>query len=110
MSWFEYGKPARRSLRRGVWLRVRNIPEPLVKEAKKYLDRNEFIEWAEVKEIRPKGQVFLEFWCRKEGSMKPGKPVVFKVFGLVVDEDPKWICEGDLGRGWKADKSEATTA
>lgn len=101
MSWFEYGHPVHRSSRRGVWLRVRNLPEPLVKQAKKYLTKDEFVEWVEVKEIRPKGQVYLEFWCRKIGSMKPGKPVINKVFGLVVDEDSAWICEGDLGRGYK---------
>lgn len=101
MSWFEYGTPERRSWRKGVWLRVRNLPAPLVKEAKKYLGITEFIEWVEVKEIRPHGKVYLEFWCRKVGSMKPNKPVINKVFGLVVDENPEWICEGDLGRGYR---------
>lgn len=100
MSWFEYGTPERRSHRRGVWLRVRNLPKPILKEAKKYLSFTESIEWVEVKEMRPEGRVFLEFWCRKIGSMRPGKPTVFKVFGLVVSEDPSWICEGDLGRGF----------
>ncbi len=102
MSWFEYGTPKRRSLRKGVWLRVRNLPESLVKRVKKHLGMTETIEWCEVKEIRPNGQVYLEFWCRKFGSLK-GPEFVSKVVGFVTDEDPAWICEGDLGRGWKGD-------
>lgn len=104
MSWFEYGTlPAnKRKLRKGVWLRVRSLPEPLLKEAKKLLSWRETIEWVEVKEIRPEGRVFLQFWCRKIGFLKPEKPTVFKVFGFDVPEDPTWICEGDLGRGYKS--------
>jgi hypothetical protein len=101
MSWFQYGTPTKRSLRKGVWLRVSDLPEPITKQAKKYLSKNENIDWIIVSEIHPNNKVSLEFWCHKIVPMKANKPTVYKVFHLLVDENPEWTCEGDLGRGYK---------
>lgn len=105
MSWFEYGVPAlnKRRLRKGVWLRVRNLPDPIVKAARKKLRSNdEEIDWVLVEGIRPDRQVLLEFWCHDpiRDRMADGTQRQ-TVFHLLVVEDPKWICEGDLGRGYK---------
>jgi hypothetical protein len=109
MSWFEYGTPKRRHLRKGVFLRVRNLPENLLKSAKKILKPGEMIEWVEVSGIEANGKVLLEFWCAHEFSPEigrlqkkiPGFHRRFTVFHLFVDENPEWICEGDLGRGYR---------
>jgi len=109
MAWFEYGTPKRRSLRKGVALRVRHLPEPIVKEANKLKRAGEFIDMVFVEEILPKGRVLLQFWCRRHGSkeIKFGR---YTVFAFDVPEDPKWVCESDLGRGYKPDKDDPPDA
>ena len=104
MSWFEYGVPERRALRKNVWLRVRHLPDALKKRAKKHMRLFEEIEWVAVQEIHPNGKVLLEFWCRRPGDYQRSDKFVrrYNVFSFEVDEDPTWICEGDLGRGYKA--------
>lgn len=115
MSWFEYGTPKSRKVRKGVWLRVRCLPQPILDTAKKIMRTGENIEWVIVKEIRPNNQVYLEFWCKEYPALNAGIKVIkqffakqkknpllfnrYAVFGFVADEDPTWICEGDLGRG-----------
>lgn len=117
MSWFNYGTPKKRSLRKGVWLRVRNLPESLLKTAKTLMRINEEIQWIIVSEICPNNQVYLEFWCKETMPLDQGTEAIkrfmeerekntllhnrYNVFGFVVDEDPEWICEGNCGRGFK---------
>lgn len=43
----------------------------------------------------------LEFWSRIAGKDPFNRHVVVH---LLVDEDPKCVCEGDVGRGWKPNK------
>lgn len=105
MSWFEYGtpNPKKRHLRKGVWLRVAHLPKPLLKEAKKKLQFSvEFIDWVVVSEMRPDNEVLLEFWCHNPRTdvFKDGT-VRYTVFHILTKEDPTWVCEGDLGRGYK---------
>lgn len=103
MSWFEYGVPERRSLRKGVFLRVRDLPPALLSKARTYMKRGEQIEMVKVLEIRPDNYVYLEFWCL-ENRQDIKKKILFErrvVFGFLEQENPKWICEGDLGRGYK---------
>jgi len=99
MSWFEYGKPKRRSLRKGVWLRVRDLPGDVRLKIRALLKKNERITWVAVQEIRPKGQVLLECWAHVPKESMNRHIVVH----VLVDENPEWICEGDLGRGYKGD-------
>ena len=98
MSWFEYGTPQRRSLRKGVCLRVRDLPPNLVKDAKKLMRRGEHLQMVQVLEIRPKGHVLLQFWSRRIGKDPFNRHTVFTIY---VKEDPEWICEGDIGRGYR---------
>ncbi len=104
MSWFEYGTPKKRSLRKNVWLRVERLPEKILKDAKKRMRSGEYIDWVAICEIKTAPQVLLEFWCHDPCDAFNRKNVFsprFTVFHLLVDEDPTWICEGDLGRGYK---------
>jgi hypothetical protein len=101
MAFFFYGTPTRRHLRKNVWLRVSALPENILAQANKHLGKTENIEWVIITDILPKNKVVLEFWCRKRNSWKPNKPQIYKVFHLLVDENPEWVCESDLGRGYK---------
>lgn len=104
MSWFEYGTPKRRSLRKNVWLRARSLPENILQDAKKNMRSGEYIERVVVCEIKTAPRVLLEFWCCNPLDAISNKLTCFTrytVFHLIVDEDPNWICEGDLGRGYK---------
>lgn len=105
MSWFEYGtlSPKKRKLRKGVWLRVGNLPAHILKEARsKMRSKLEQIEWVVVSEMRPENKVLLEFWCRTPvKDMLYDRSCRYTVFYVLATEDPTWICEGDLGRGYK---------
>jgi hypothetical protein len=82
--------------RKGVALRVRDLPPLLLGRVRSYMEPGEEIEYAIVSEMRQDGQVFVEFHCRKRFEpIGPRKVVI----GLEVPEDPQWVCEGDLGRG-----------
>lgn len=105
MSWFEYGSlpPKKRKLRKGVWLRVRNLPRPILDAVKpKFRSAKESIDWVVVSEMRPDGLVLLEFWCHNpfEDNFADGSQR-FSVFHLLAKENPSWICEGNMGRGYK---------
>lgn len=101
MSWFLYGDNlTKRSLRKGVWLRVRSLPPPLREEARKYLRKDEHIQWIIVQEIQPNGYVLLEFWAQSTNDMMKGIER-HNVFHIRTVENTQWVCEGDLGRGYK---------
>jgi hypothetical protein len=115
LSWFEYGEPEKRSWRKGVWLRVRALDAEILEIAKRFMRPDEEIQWVEIKEMQSDGRVLLEVWANNyadkiEHSEKEGAyPKYFEslygfssrynVFYFSVKEDPKWVCEGDLGRG-----------
>ena len=104
MSWFEYGTPERRSHRKGVWLRVRNLAPAILDKVQPFIPPDEKINWVIVKEIQKKGMVYIEVWCSRLDNLTTGANTgVYKstVLGLQIQEDPAWICEGDLGRGYK---------
>lgn len=102
MSWFEYGNLTgrKRNLRKGVWLRRRCLPPDILEKTTEYLRVGDVIQWVVVLEIRPKGQVMLEVWSQNISDMAISLQR-FNVFNFLVDENPNWICEGDLGRGHK---------
>jgi hypothetical protein len=95
VSWFLYGDQKKRSKRKGIWLRVRNLPEPLLSDVNKFLSTGEQIDYVIVKELQEKNKVLLEFWCHKMFGPDERRIVI----QLSVEEDPEWVCEGDLGRG-----------
>lgn len=103
MSWFEYGVPSKRSLRKNVWLRIRDLPSEILDEARNRMRPGEEIDWIIVKEIQKKNKVLLEFWCHVPGRQDyfSDSSHRFTVFYMSVLEDPNWVCEGDLGRGYK---------
>lgn len=104
MSWFVYSDQQKRRYRKGIWLRLRSLPEDLLAKIKSNMQDNETLAWVVVQELRPKNQVLLEVWCNQLAGMGhwPWKKTNerFTVFHLLVDEDPNWVCEGDLGRGF----------
>lgn len=106
MSWFEYGTPKKPHSRRGVFLRVRRLPQDILDRAKQVMLPDETIEMVKVLQVKPlENQVLLKFYCREAlkdeprltAHMQAGRHIVFT---LVADINPEWICEGDLGRGW----------
>lgn len=99
MGWFEYGTPERRHLRKGVCLRTEALPEELQLVASQKMRENETLFIVKISEIRPRGQVLLEFWSKET----PNTMERYTVFYHLVDEDPKWVCESDIGRGYKGE-------
>lgn len=95
MSWFEYGTPEKRSWRKGVALRVRDLPPDLLAYVKKYKGRFQQILYVLVVEIKNDGHVLLEYHCGSR-ILSPKQTVITQH----VKENPAWICEGDLGRGY----------
>jgi hypothetical protein len=95
MSWFTYSDQPRRRYRKGIWLRIRSLPDDLLKEIKSRMKGQESLAWVTVQELRPKNQVLLEVWCYET----PFPNERFTVFHVLTDENPNWICEGDMGRG-----------
>jgi hypothetical protein len=101
MSWFVYSDQQVRKYRKGIWLRTRCLPKDLSEKIKKNMGKFESLAWVQVEELRPNNQVLLEVWCYQFKFPWRGidKPERYSVFHLLVDENPNWICEGDLGRG-----------
>lgn len=103
MSWFYFGDQDRRRYRKGMWLRVRHDANPdvykLIKKSK-LLRFSEHIERIIVKENLRDGKVLLEIWARSLKDMIRLKTRDrFSVFYIDAKENPKWVCEGDMGRG-----------
>lgn len=97
MGWFEYDysdPEDRRSHRRGVFLRV--LFFPIDEDIKEMMREGERLETIEVKELLKGDNVLLEFRSRANGD-----PIErCTCFSMVYKEDPKWVCESDIGRGW----------
>ena len=51
-------------------------------------------------ELKENNQVLLEMWCRIafQCNNKYDRNIVYH---FLEEENPEWICEGDLGRGLK---------
>jgi len=95
MSWFKYSDQPKRALRKGIWLRTRNLPAPILKEIESNITNGESLLWVEVKELQKNGFVLLEIWCKQISKKEK-----YTVFHVSAKEDEDWICEGDLGRGF----------
>jgi len=98
MAWFKYEDQPIRKYRKGIWLRVRSLPEELLATINENMKKGEDIAWVMIEEVRPGGEVLLEVWCYQPRSRKY-KIERYSVFHLLVRENPQWTCESDLGRG-----------
>lgn len=100
MSWFYYGDQPIRRYRKGVFLRVRNLPDGIMDQVNKVLTKGQTLYHVKVAELKPDKQVLLEFWMQpRRIAMKPYPIHVYEVFYLTVPENPMWVCESDVGRG-----------
>lgn len=107
MSWFTYDVPKPRSLRKGVYLRVRNLPPDMLEQWSAVCQPrpNEQLDMVKVLEIRPAGRVLVECWSHVPFIDHPTDKHVVVTFE--TDENPFWVCEGDLGRGFKPNRHES---
>ena len=98
MSWFYLKEQTKRRYRKGIWLKVESLPKELSRKIYKHVPWFNTIEWIEIKELREDRKVFLQVWTL---SLRQVPKIVRKyvVFSLLVDEDPEWVCHGDLGLG-----------
>jgi hypothetical protein len=104
MSFFFLKDQPSRRKRRGVFLRV-NALTPEVKkkliDTKIYTPGSDIIDWVSILEVHPKGKVLLEVRIKRFWDIikhyPGGTPQTLVTFE--VDEDPEWVCEGEVGRG-----------
>ena len=101
MSWFALQDQPNRKKRKGIWIRAGSNPDVMEAIKKSRLMRpTDTLEWVEISELRSDNKVLLEVWCRSLVDCVRGKHR-HNVFHLYMDENPEWVCEGDLGRGLK---------
>ena len=109
MSWFTYDNIKSNRHKKGVRLRYHSNPK-LKKIIKKHRCKRllDFVERVIVCESKENNQVLLEVWCLnlKDSLLKKHR---HNVFYVIIDENPKWVCEGDLGRGLVEPKNEQRT-
>lgn len=101
MSWFILKDQESRRKRKGICLRMRTgVNEDVMKAIKKSkLKRpSKAILTVEIHELRKDGEVLLEVTCNSLIDMLRRK-LRYNVFHILIDENPEWICEGDIGRG-----------
>lgn len=99
MSWFLLKNQPSRRKRKGICLRLRFCPDVQEAIRKSKLMRKGESPWQVViLELRPKGKVLLQVWCHALRDMVRSRHRS-NVFCVLVDENPEWTCEGDLGRG-----------
>lgn len=101
MSWFVLGDIKERSKIKGIWLRTKTGNNPDVEDAikkSKNLRLSERVWKIEIVELRKNNQVLLEIWAKSTIDMMRNKER-HNVFHILINQNPNWICEGDLGRG-----------
>lgn len=96
---FLYGEPRRRSRRRGVWLRVKELPSDLRHYFESRMRAGEVLSHVVVSQIKWDG-VVLEAWCANPHEFKIQDPI-WTVIQARVPENPDWVCEKNLGTGWR---------
>ena len=94
---FLYGTPRRRSRRRGVWLRIKNLPSDVKDYFEQRISPLERISHVVVSQIKWDG-VVLEAWCVDPNKFNIKEPV-WTVVQLRTPENPDWVCEKNLGTG-----------
>ena len=104
MSWFYLKDQPVRRKRIGIWLRVRSLPEDLIKKVSKIKRKAEHPWQIKIAELRPKGEVLLEMWCSSPHLLMLQSHKRYDrniVYHFLEKENPEWVCEGDLGKGLK---------
>lgn len=113
MAWFLLKDQPKRSLRKGICLRIRNLPESLMKKILAQLpDTGVYsgpmklgqIESVIIDGVLSDGKVRLEVWSsthedRMRHIQDANTPFKYSVLLFVVDENEEWVCEADQGRG-----------
>jgi len=113
MSHFSFGAITKDENKLGVWLRPESN-EQLLKKIKKVgrVKPHETVHRIIIEEVNNmphKQLVYIQVWLYKITigqifrilfKSKP-KAIRFIVFGFWENENPEWICEGDLGTGLK---------
>ena len=111
MSHFLYGsvKPTKT---KGIWLRSRRGANPdldkIIKQSGllRVTDRVERIIVCERHATGTnKGKVWIEVWCQSVVD-RLRKKNRYNVCMFYLDENPEWVCEGDLGMGEKLKQSD----
>lgn len=82
---------------------MRDLPKVLLRRVKELMRAGEELELVEVCEIKPNGRVLLEFTSRVVGIDPFNRRTCI---WLEADEDPAWVCEGDIGRGFRENRTK----
>lgn len=102
MSWFLLGDIKERSEIKGIWLRSSEDTNLDVQKAikqSKHLRLTEYVDRIVIHEIKNNEQVLLEIWGKNSLDFIKNKRR-YNVFYVLVKENPEWVCEGDLGKGF----------
>lgn len=107
MSWFVLGDQKDRSRRVGICLRYNSLPDDLRKRIRKMLMFGEYPMLISVQKLLDNNQVILEvrvssLWAGIRAILRAKNPPDYHrvvVYRFVADEDMKWVCEGNYGRG-----------
>lgn len=111
MAWFKYEDQPIRRYRKGIWLRVKSLPDHLKIRITAELKKQETIAYIKIYELQTKNRVLLEIWCYQDKyPFNSNKAERYTVFYLSEVENPDWVCESDIGRGLvkKKEKQNAT--
>lgn len=101
MSWFTLKDQPLRNKRKGIWLR---FDSPLMEDVRNAIKKSKLKRASEVigrvviHELRLNNKVLLEVWCKSLLDSVRGR-YRQNVFYITMEENPDWICEGNLGRG-----------
>lgn len=95
---FPYGTPQRRSRRKGVWLRVKELPNDVDEYFRSRMRPEDRLSHVVVSQIKVDG-VVLEAWCTDPNKFKIKDNEVWTVIIGRFPENPDWICEKYLGVG-----------
>ena len=100
MSWFIYGKHTKKHI--GIWLRPSSNPDVIEKIKKSKLKRfGDSISRIVVSEFdKEKNAVWLQIWTKNifDSIFRKNR---YTVFHIKTEINENWVCEGDLGNGFK---------
>jgi len=100
MSNFSYGKHTKKRI--GVWLRHQSNPD-MIKMISENVNKRimDTVERVIISEYDKKtDEVWIEVWCKNFWDTFRERHR-YNVFYLKTKVNEEWICEGDLGKGYK---------
>jgi hypothetical protein len=102
MSWFLLEDIKEREKIIGIWLRsnpdINSDVHKAIKKSKN-LRFSEYTDRIIIHELKDDGQVLLEIWGKSSLDFIRKKRR-YNVFYILVKQNIKWVCEGDLGTGF----------